>query len=234
MAYALSQSTVGALSPAEQRRITAALSRVNETASGRGFNLSANPAMQVQANPGLAMGPTPSLSGPIKSLAGSTLMGLGSGFGFGPLGALGLANTALNPSSLTNTGQTNIPGIGNIATSPGPFGPMLSMTGFGGIVKAAGALNAANLNRIAATDPNATAVSGPGFGGFFSEGTFSGTLPGGLDPATKRAIVKDIAKQHYDRQRNGGGGGFGGESARNDPRNGPKGDARSGGGYRAA
>lgn len=235
MAYALSNTStgalaLGALTPEEKSKLQSALDRVSQAASGQGFNLGSNPAMNVRQNPGIAVGPSPSLAGPSRSLALQGALSLAGGFGPGPLGALNIAQTAINPSSFTDTGMTNIPGLGTIATKPGPIGPLLSMTGFGGLASAAGALNAANLQRIAATDPNATFASGAGWGGAFSNGTYSGTLPGGLEAAQRRAMISAIAQEHYDRQHNSESHFGGGDR---DPRSGAKGSARSGGGYRA-
>jgi hypothetical protein len=204
MPLALSRPSIGALSSANRAKLTAALSRVNEGAvSGQGFGYNTPSVGPVTENPGLAVGPPESVSGYAKDFAASAGLGMLAGGGFGPLGALNMARTAINPSSFADTQLTNIPGLPNgIAFSPGPIGPLADMAGFGGLMRTAGALNRANLERIARTDPNASMVGGPGWGGAFSNGTYNGTLPGGLEASQRRGIIKDIAKQHYDRERN--------------------------------
>ncbi len=202
------QPEIGALSRplsiSDKRKLRAALSRLVEPggSSGFGSGLDAAKALNgasIQQNPGLAMGPMQSPNP--SSLAGALAVGLGSGFGPGPLSlAQTIGGAVLNPSGFMSTNTQTIPGIGTLAFSPGPLGAFTGLTGFGGIINAAGALNAANLNNIMANDPHATTASGPGWGGAFSNGTWSGTLPGGLSMATQRAMIKEIAKQHYANQ----------------------------------
>lgn len=185
------------ISDADKRKLQAAKVKasVAQAAGGNAFTpgaLSTTPA----SVGGGAYGPPQSLSGPVKDFAKQSLMGVAGGFGFGPLSAVNLGNYAIHPETFTDTSLANVPGLPNsVAFSPGPIGPMLDMTGFGGIVRAAGALNQANLNRISATDPDAVGFGGPGWGGFFSHGTYSGTLPGGLEAATRRAMIHQMAMQ---------------------------------------
>lgn len=145
------------------------------------------------------------------------------GFGAGPLSiAMTAGKYAMNPSMFADTRQVNIPGIGTIATSPGPIGPMLDIgTPFGVLARTMGALNARNLANVISKDPNASVVGGKGWGGAFSNGTFNGTLPGGLEASQRRGIISDIAKQHYDRERErnnkGGNGGYGSGAQKGKP-----------------
>lgn len=211
--YNNTPSESGALSPLSKRRLQAALLKadVQAAASGQiGAAQSAQGALNganINKNPGTEMGPPQDVSG--LDFAKEALTGLAGGFGFGPLSMASLAGYATNPSSFADMGTVNINGIGPVTTNPGPVGPLMDMAGFGALARTAGALNAANLQRIAATDPNASMVSGKGIAGAFSNGTFSGTLPGGLEAATRRAMVHEIAKQHYDRTRDPRGGGHG-------------------------
>jgi hypothetical protein len=205
MPYALSRPG-GALSSSnitasDKRKLLAALSnstRVNQAASGQGFGSAPPSVGEVRQNPGIAVGPAEDSSGYAKSFAKQALMSMAQP-GFGPLSAVRMGYNAIaDPSTYTDTQLHTVPGLPNaIAFNPGPVGVLGDMAGFGGLMRVGGALNRANLERIARTDPNASMVGGPGWGGAFSHGTFSGTLPGGLEAATRRAMVHNIAQQHY-------------------------------------
>jgi hypothetical protein len=206
----------GALSPLSKRRLQAALLKADVQAASGGQIGAAQGALNganINKNPGTEMGPPQNVNG--LSFAKEALTGLAGGFGFGPLSMANLAGYATNPSSFADMGTVNINGIGPVTTKPGPLGPLMDMAGFGALARTAGALNAANLQRIAATDPNASMVSGKGIAGAFSNGTFSGNLPGGLEAATRRAMVHEIAQRHYDRTRDprGGTNAMGGRSS---------------------
>lgn len=160
-----------------------------------GANLNINTSMGVKAQ-GLPDAPS---FGDYAKLGVQAL----SGFGGGPMSMVGaIGGAIMDPSSLTDTRQVNIPGIGNVATAPGGFGPILDASGFGTLARAMGALNARNLASIMANDPNAVGVSGRGVKGAVSGGTYSGNTPAGLSGMERETWKRDIARQARDTRDN--------------------------------